>query len=494
MPLRVCFIASEVAPLAKTGGLADVAGALGKYLHAAGHDVRVFMPLYRQVDRRALQLFPVGFLRDIPLQLGAHTLRFSVLTARLPGSQAMIYLIDAPALFDRAAIYGNAPDEHLRFLLLTHAALVSCQHMGFSPQILHCNDWHTGMGPLLLRTVYAWDKLFQGTRSLMSIHNIAYQGVFDAGFRADTGLGDAVPLLDAGELAAGRINPLREGIAHADHVSTVSPTYAMEIQTPAYGYGLQDLLARRAGSLTGILNGVDYEEWDPRQDRFLPLHFNASQLGTKDELKQDFLQRMNLATGARSRLPLLGMVSRLASQKGFDLVMSALPDLLRRHEFCCAVLGSGEPRYEQFFRELAHLHPTRVHFRAGYSEEHAHWIEAASDMFLMPSQYEPCGLNQMYSLRYGTVPIVRRTGGLADSVQHFDPLTRRGTGVVFNDYDVGGVTWGVETALSWYSQKTLWRRLVQNAMAQDYSWQTQVESYVALYERMLAGLPSVSAG
>ncbi len=380
MPLRVCFIASEVAPLAKTGGLADVAGALGKYLHAAGHDVRVFMPLYRQVDRRALQLFPVGFLRDIPLQLGAHTLRFSVLTARLPGSQAMIYLIDAPALFDRAAIYGNAPDEHLRFLLLTHAALVSCQHMGFSPQILHCNDWHTGMGPLLLRTVYAWDKLFQGTRSLMSIHNIAYQGVFDAGFRADTGLGDAVPLLDAGELAAGRINPLREGIAHADHVSTVSPTYAMEIQTPAYGYGLQDLLARRAGSLTGILNGVDYEDWDPRQDRFLPLHFNASQLGTKDELKQDFLQRMNLATGARSRLPLLGMVSRLASQKGFDLVMSALPDLLRRHEFCCAVLGSGEPRYEQFFRELAHLHPTRVHFRAGYSEEHAHWIEAASDI------------------------------------------------------------------------------------------------------------------
>ena len=196
--------------------------------------------------------------------------------------------------------------------------------------------------------------------------------------------------------------------------------------------------------------------------------------------------RPRSATGARSRQPLLGMVSRLAAQKGFDLVMQALPDLLRRHEFCCAILGSGEARFEQFFRELAHTHPTRVHFRAGYSEEHAHWIEAASDMFLMPSQYEPCGLNQMYSLRYGTVPIVRRTGGLADSVQHFDPLTRRGTGVVFNDYDVGGVTWGVETALAWYSQKTLWRRLVQNAMAQDYSWQTQVDAYVALYERMIS--------
>jgi starch synthase len=485
MPLSVCFIASEVAPLAKTGGLADVAGALTKYLHTAGHDVRAFMPLYRQIDRRALDLSPVEFLQNVPLQLGAHTLHFNVLATTLPGSQATIYLIDAPALFDRATIYSSAPDEHLRFLLLTHASLVCCQHMGFAPQILHCNDWHTGFGPLLLRTAYAWDRLFQGTRSLMSIHNIAYQGVFDAALQADTGLGAATQLLDASELAAGRINPLREGVAHADHVSTVSPTYAAEIQTAAYGYGLQDLLALRAGSLTGILNGVDYEEWDPRNDRFLPLRYNASQLGFKDELKQDFLQRMNLATVARSRLPLVGIVSRLAAQKGFDLLLTALPDLLRRHEFCCAILGNGEPRFEQFFRELAHVHPSRVHFSAGYSEAHAHWIEAASDMFLMPSLYEPCGLNQMYSLRYGTIPIVRRTGGLADSVQHFDPVTRRGTGVVFNDYDVGGVTWGVETALAWFSQKSLWRRLVQNAMAQDFSWQTQVAAYQALYERML---------
>jgi starch synthase len=486
MPLRVCFIASEVAPLAKTGGLADVAGALTKYLDAAGHDVRTFMPLYRQVDRRQLELWPVDFLRQMTLQLGAHVLRFDVLTARLPGSQAMLYLVDAPALYDRATIYGNAADEHLRFILLTHAALLACQRMGFAPQILHCNDWHTGFGPLLLQSVYAWDRLFHGTRSLMSIHNIAYQGVFGAALGEEVGLGTAAHLLDAGERAAGRINPLREGIAHAHHISTVSPTYAGEIQTPAYGYGLQELLARRAGALTGILNGVDYQEWDPRNDRFLPRQFDENRLGVKDELKQEFLQRMQLATGARSRSPLLGMVSRLASQKGFDLVMAALPVLLKKHDFCCAVLGSGEARFEEFFRELAHLNPTRVHFRAGYSEEHAHWIEAASDMFLMPSQYEPCGLNQMYSLRYGTVPIVRRTGGLADSVQHFDPATQQGTGVVFNDYDVGGVSWGVETALQWYARKDMWRGLVQNAMAQDFSWQRQVGAYEALYERLLA--------
>jgi starch synthase len=486
MPLRICLIASEVAPLAKTGGLADVAGALTKYLHAAGHDVRLFMPLYRQIDRRNLNLWPVEFLQDVPLQLGPHALRFSVSTTRLPGSDAMIYLVDAPALFARDAIYGNAPDEHLRFLLLTHAALLSCQRMGFAPQVLHCNDWHTGFGPLLLRTTYAWDQLFKPTRSLLSIHNIAYQGVIGAAAIADLGLPAAADYLDPGELAAGRINPLREGIRHADHVSTVSPTYAREIQTPAFGYGLDAVLRARTDSLTGILNGVDYQEWDPRHDRFLPQHYDADQLGIKATLKQEFLQRAGLATQARSRLPLIGMVSRLATQKGLDLLLQVLPRLLAEHDFCLAVLGSGEARYEKFLTQLAHAHPTRVAFRSGYSEEHAHWIEAASDMFLMPSIYEPCGLNQMYSLRYGTIPIVRHTGGLADSVQHFDPGSRRGTGIVFNDYDATGLGWAVTTALDWYAQTGLWQRLVQNAMAMDFSWEQQVREYVALYESLIS--------
>ncbi len=486
-PLKICFIASEIAPLAKTGGLADVAGALAKYLHADGHDMRVFVPLYRQIDRAKIAMWPVEFLRDIPVQLGPHTLHFSVQAARLPNSDALVHLIDAPALFDRERIYGTAADEHLRFILLTHAAFLCCQRMAFAPQILHCNDWHTGFGPLLLKTVYAWDRLFHGTRSLMSIHNLAYQGVFSAASTADIGLGDAAHLLDGGDRAAGRVNPLREGIAHASAISTVSPTYALEIQTPEYGYGLDGLLRSRAGSLTGILNGVDYEDWDPRIDRFLPHHFDAGNLAIKQALKRAFAHRLGLALPPRVRTPLIGIVSRLASQKGLDLLLTALPQLLARHRFCLAVLGSGEERYESFFRVMAALYPTRVHFRAGYSEEHAHWIEATSDMFLMPSQYEPCGLNQMYSQRYGTIPIVRRTGGLADSVQHFDPATGAGTGVVFNDYDAGAVTWGVETALAWYARKPLWQKLVANAMAGDFSWQRRVGDYVALYRGMLAG-------
>ncbi|HUG72468.1 MAG TPA: glycogen synthase [Steroidobacteraceae bacterium] len=486
MPLRICFIASEVAPLAKTGGLADVAGALAKYLHAAGHDIRVFMPLYRQIDRAALDIWPVEFLRSIPVRLGPHPLVFDVHTARLPGSEAMIYLIDAPALFARERLYTLAADEHLRFLLLTHAALLCCQRMGFAPQILHCNDWHTGLAPLLLQTVYAWDQLFKGTRSLMSIHNIAYQGIFTAQRAADIGLADAAHLLDAGERAAGHVNPLREGIKHAHAVSTVSPTYAREIQTPAYGYGLDALLRARAGELSGILNGVDTSEWNPATDRFLPRHFDATRLAVKGTLRKDLVQRLGLAMPVRRRVPLIGMISRLTSQKGFDLLMQALPPLLAKHPFLCAVLGSGDAQYEEFFSDLAQTHPARVSFHNGYSEELAHWIEAASDMFLMPSQYEPCGLNQMYSQRYGTIPIVRRTGGLADSVRHFDPATGEGTGVMFNDYDAAAVTWGIETALGWYAKKDQWQRLVGNAMAQDSSWERRVGEYVALYERMLA--------
>jgi starch synthase len=446
MPLRICFLASEVAPLAKTGGLADVAGALTKYLHAAGHDVRLFMPLHRSIAQSQLQHWPVEFLQDVPLTLGTTRLRYSVRTAQLPGSQAHIYLIDCPALFDREQLYGTAPDEHLRYIALTHAALQSCQRMGFAPDILHCNDWHTGLGPLLLRTVYSWDRLFHATRSVMTIHNIGYQGVFPALAAGDTGLEGYLHWLDHGERSLGRVNLLREGIVHAHHITTVSPTYAREIQTPEYGWGMDGILRFRAAQLTGILNGVDYEEWDPRRDRYLPERY---------------------------------------AQKGFDLLFDALPPLLESSNFALAVLGSGDARYERFFTELATQWPGRVAFHRGYSEELSHWIEAGSDIFLMPSQYEPCGLNQMYSLRYGTVPVVRRTGGLADSVQQFDPVTRQGTGIVFNDFDVGGVTWGLSTALALYPHKALWRRLVQNAMAQDYSWRRQVGEYVALYERLV---------
>ena len=482
MPLRICCISAEMTPFAKAGGLADVSGALVKYLHAAGHDIRLFLPGYSAIKRAGLERYPVEFLQNVPVRIGAHDFKFSVETVRLPGSQAFVYFIDCPAMFARATLYTQDADEYRRFLLLTHAAFLSCQRMGFAPQILHCNDWHTAMGPLWLRSIYRWDKLFASTRSVMAIHNIGYQGVVSASAGGEVLAGAGVELLHQEELRSGRINMLRHGLLYADLLITVSPSYAREIQSAEYGLGLEDTLRARSSDLLGILNGVDYDEWDPRVDAHLPRHYGASQLGVKASLKEEFLTRVGLQSAERR--PLIGMIGRLATQKGLDLLFTALPPLLAARDFNLVVLGTGELQYEAFFTQLQKQHPGRVFFRQGYSDELAHWIEAASDMFLMPSRYEPCGLNQLYSLRYGTVPIVRRTGGLADSVQHFDATAGTGTGIVFNDYNTTAVSWAIGHALDLYQQKGAWRRLVQNGMAQDFSWNRQVQRYVEAFERL----------
>jgi starch synthase len=285
------------------------------------------------------------------------------------------------------------------------------------------------------------------------------------------------------DLHAGRINMLRTGVQYADRVTTVSPSYAREVLTAEYGMGLEDALQARGDAITGILNGVDYDEWDPRHDRYLPRHYGANQLRTKADLKQQLLARLELRDAPRC--PLVGIISRLAIQKGFDLLIDALPALLATRDFTLVVLGAGEPRFEDFLAQLQQRHPARVHFHPGYSDELAHWIEAGSDMLLMPSRYEPCGLNQLYSLRYGTVPVVRRTGGLADTVTHFDAATGAGTGVVFNDYDVEAVIWAMNTVLDLYQQRGSWRRLVQNGMAQDFSWQRQIQHYIEMYREVV---------
>ena len=482
MALRICCISAEMTPFAKAGGLADISGALVKYLHAAGHDIRLFLPGYSSINRAGLERYPVEFLKNVPVRIGALDFKFSVETVRLPGSQAFVYLIDCPEMYARPTLYTQDLDEYRRFLLLTHAAFLCCQGLGFAPQILHCNDWHTAMAPLWLRSIYRWDALFAHTRSVMTIHNIGYQGVVGAVAGGELLAGAGIELLHQEELRAGRINMLRHGLLYADLLTTVSPSYAREIQTAEYGFGLEDTLRTRRDSLLGILNGVDYEEWDPRVDSWLPRHYGAAQLGVKASLKEELLARLGLHSAERR--PLVGMVSRLATQKGFDLLFTALPKLLAKRDFNLAVLGTGEPQYEAFFTQLEQQHPGRVHFKRGYSDELAHWIEAGSDMFLMPSRYEPCGLNQMYSLRYGTVPIVRRTGGLADSVQHVDVATGTGTGIVFNDYNEIAVSWAIGYALDLYQQKGAWRRLVQNGMAQDFSWNRQVQRYVEAYERL----------
>ena len=477
------MLAAEVTPFAKTGGLADVAGALCKHLYAAGHDLRLFMPFYSSIDRSAFDLEQVDTLADLPLEFGGHRYRYSVWRARIPHSLAQVHLIDCPVLYARGSIYTPDADEHLRFLVLTRAALECCQRLGWSPQVLHCNDWHTAFGPLLLRSGYRWDALFGDTRSLLTIHNIGYQGVFAADRVGDLGLADTTAL-HQDDLRAGRINSLKHGVMYADAISTVSPTYAQEILTPQFGMGLEAVLRDRADSVVGILNGIDHDDWDPRTDRFLPQHFDAQSLAVKAALKREFLTRLKLKFGPRT--PLLGVISRFTPQKGLDLLFETLPALLARRDACVVALGTGEPKYEQFFATLQQDFPERVIHHRGYSDELAHWIEAASDLFLMPSLYEPCGLNQMYSLRYGTIPIVRRTGGLADSVQLFDPTTLTGTGIVFDRFDSTAMNWALESALDLYSKPKLWQRLVQNAMAQDFSWQRQGIQYEQLYARLIA--------
>ena len=483
MSYRILFVTAEYAPLAKKGGLADVSAALSRFLHDRGDDVRVFLPLYRQIAERPFPRQPVGFLQNLTLRIGSREYLYSVVRGRAPGSTLELYFIDCPALYDRPGVYSPDADEHHRFLLLTRAAFECSQRMGFAPHILHCNDWHTAFGPLFLRTVYAWDRLFSATKSVLTIHNIGYQGIFEAADVGALGLGEAAWLVHQEDLAAGRINSLLHGILYADLVTTVSPTYAREICTPEYGVGLDGFLRMRGDRLVGILNGVDYNEWNPEIDRHVPLHFSSTAPAGKAAVKQAFVERLRLATTANTLL--VGLVSRLVSQKGIELLPLVLPHLLRSRDLCFVAVGNGEARFEDALATLQRTFPDRVVYHRGYSEELAHWIEAASDAFLMPSLYEPCGLNQMYSLKYGTVPIVRRTGGLADSVSQYSPATGRGTGIVFEHFDGTALRWALDTTLDLFARKDHWRRLVANGMAEDFSWTRQGALYIDQYRRLV---------
>jgi starch synthase len=490
-PLKVCILSSEMVPFAKTGGLADVVGALVRELAQLGHEIRAFMPLYAAVKRAHPGTQPVLGLQNVGVSVDGRAYAFSVRTTHVPGTGITAYFIDCAELFDRPAIYTRDPDEHRRFLLFTRAVMESCLRLGFAPDIFHCHDWHTAFLPLFLKSLYAPVPLFARSRSVLTIHNIGYQGVLPAAFISDLCLPAAEGLLDAGDLQFGVINSLKTGIKFADTVTTVSPTYAREITATPLGMGMQAALAARAEPVIGILNGVDYQEWDPRHDRYIVQQYSSDDVRGKRVNKERLRDTLSLDFSPAA--PLIGMVTRLASQKGIDILMEALPQALSTRDFGLAVLGSGEERYSSFFSSLAGRFRGRVAFHAGHDEARAHLIEAGSDMFLMPSQYEPCGLNQMYSLRYGTIPIVRRTGGLADSVRHFDPATGEGTGCVFNDYDSPAVLWAINTALDWWGDARSWPRLMQNAMRENFSWGRQVERYVELFRATAERVASSNA-
>ena len=482
-PLKICLVSSELTPLAKTGGLADVSAALSAFLDSKGHDIRVLIPFYSAIDTKPLEIAPDPSLQNLSIQIGNHHLNYSIDTTTLPNTALKITLLRCPELYDRPGIYTDGSDEHLRFILLSRVAIEMCQHMGFAPDIFHCHDWHTALTPLYLKTLYAWDSLFENTRSVLTIHNIGYQGIFDARILHDMGMQDSPETLHQEDLDLGRVNFLKTGLLYADLLTTVSPTYANEILEPSYGMGLQDLLWQRRDSLVGILNGVDTDEWNPRKDALIPYPYDARAISGKKKNKLALMQELELDSS--DDISLLGIVSRLTSQKGIDLIQQVVPKLIQQRRFALAILGSGEPRYEQFFTELQQRHRDNVCFYRGFSNKLAHMIEAGSDMFLMPSQFEPCGLNQMYSLRYGAVPIVRRTGGLADSVQMFEPSSGKGTGIVFDDYSASALEWALNAALDLYQDKQSWRKLVRNGMAMDYSWKHQGQNYIDLFRQIL---------
>jgi len=485
--VNILFVSSEAAPFAKSGGLADVSSSLPRHLHARGHDVRLVLPMYPRVRAEGRTFDTV--VHEASIQLGPHRVIFSVHSTLLPGTSLRVYFIRCPALFDRPSLYTQDPDEHLRFVALSWAALVTCQHLGFAPEIVHVNDWQTALVPLILKRGFAWDRLFDNTRTLLTIHNIGYQGAFPASVLPETGLGGHASDFHQDQLRAGRVNFLLTGILYANALTTVSPTYAREVQTPEHGVGLDSFLRLRDEVFFGILNGIDEEAWSPEHDSHLADRYSADELDGKESCKASLLRAAGLPY--RHDVPVVGVVSRLVWQKGFDLCEQVLPLLLRRRRFQLIALGTGEPRYEDLFRRLGREFPRQVAYRGGFSEPLAHQIEAGSDMFLMPSRYEPCGLNQMYSLRYGTVPIVHKTGGLADTVHLWNPRTGRGTGFVFEHFDETGLAWAIERSLDIWGDgrgetRGRWRALQRNGMKLPLGWDHRVGEYENLYRRIAA--------
>ncbi|MGQ0849244.1 MAG: glycogen synthase GlgA [Actinomycetota bacterium] len=473
--MRILFVSAEVAPFSKTGGLADVAAALPAALQAAGHDLAVVSPLYQRVRNGGQPLHRIYQDVSIAALDGA---RFDAYLAE----DGRNWLIEYGPYFDRAEIYSDRPDEHRRFLFLTHAALELCRRRGWPPDIVHGNDWQSGFLPLYVRSRYGSDPTFSSARTVLTIHNLGYQGIFGSEVVADLALGDQRYLLHQEHLRQGRINFLEHAFMYADLITTVSPTYAWEIQTPELGMGLDTILRRRSHDLVGILNGIDPAVWNPRTDHYLAANYSEHDLEGKAKNKAALLERGGIDHDDRAML--IGVVSRLTAQKGIELMIRPLAHRLSAGRVRLAVLGSGETKYEEALQWLASSFPGRVLYSRGYDEPLAHLIEAGADVFLMPSRYEPSGLNQMYSLAYGTPPVVRKTGGLADTVSHYDPVTGEGTGFVFEHFSEDGLAWALDQALAVFPDRESWRRLQRSGMAMDNSWDERAGEYDRLYHRL----------
>jgi len=477
--MRILFAASECVPFSKTGGLADVVGALPPALAALGHDVSVYLPRYKQTKLSD----PKTVLKSVTIPFDDSHRFCSVLDGgRHSGVQ--FYFIEYPPFFERDALYGTPtgdyPDNAERFALYSRAVLEAAKILG-APDVFHCHDWQSALIPVLLRSVYAEDPVYRSVPSVFTIHNMGYQGLFPP---------DTLPLLmlswdlftiDKMEFY-GKVNFLKGALTFADFVTTVSRKYSQEIQTAEYGFGLEGVLRGRSASVTGILNGVDYDQWSPEKDKFIKAQYSPADLGGKAACKADLLAEFG-CTGANSELPVIGIVSRFAAQKGFDLI-SQIADRLAREELVIVALGAGDKEYEDLFRRLNKQFPQKIAVKVAYDNTIAHKIEAGSDMFLMPSRYEPCGLNQIYSLKYGTVPVVRATGGLDDTIEPWDARAAKGTGFKFSEYSGEALLSTIHQSLAAFQDKTGWQKLMRNGMAKDFSWNNSAKEYVRVYERV----------
>jgi starch synthase len=473
--MKILFVSSEGLPYSKTGGLADVIEGLPKALRQLGHDVAVLLPRYRG-NKSVTTL-----ISSVTLPLGT-TLRFPAITEGQPIDGVRYLFVDDPGFFDRPQLYGDKsgdyPDNAERFAEFSRAA-IECIKRVWLPDVVHCHDWQTALVPVILRAQHAADPVVRSLPVVLTIHNLGYQGVFLRTVMPSLGLPDNLFTMDTLEFY-GKVNFLKGGLIYSDYLTTVSRRYAKEIQTPEFGAGLEGVIRNRGDRLVGILNGVDYGIWSPEADTLIAKNYSVHNLDGKKACKKDLLAAFHLPEENMGR-PLVGIVSRFVDQKGFDLVAEAASGLMKEN-LALIALGTGEPQYEKLFKGLAEKYSERVGVKIGYDNALAHKIEAGSDMFLMPSRYEPCGLNQIYSLRYGTVPVVRATGGLDDTVQNFSAKTQQGTGFKFEQYDGTALLESVRLALKTYREPKLWRAVQANGMNKDFSWKASAAAYVTLYE------------
>lgn len=487
--LKIWYLVSEVTPFAKTGGLGDVGSSFTKSLKNKNLEIRLMMPKYKIINERKYILREVIRLKDIPVTLGGVTIPMNAKSAFLPDSKVQIYFVEMPDFFGRIGLYGDAntgedyPDNAERFAYFCRGCLETLKILSWCPDIIHCNDWQTALIPVYLKTLYKDDEFFKNIKTVFTIHNLAYQGIFNKEKAGNLGLNQEMVNSEGPLELNGNINLMKGAIHFSDWITTVSPNYANEILTKKeLGFGLQNDLRKFKDKFSGILNGVDYSVWSPEIDKFIPFKYSKEDLTGKLKDKQALLNRVNLQYSEKT--PVIGMISRIVEQKGYGLLAESMDELLSL-DFQLIILGSGDKNLENQLDAFQKKYPDRISVNPTFDETFAHMIEAGSDFFLMPSSFEPCGMNQMYSLRYGTVPIVFKVGGLLDTINEINPEEGTGNGIVFDKYKSKELVKAIKRALKHYKKKEEFEKNIIRLMEEDFSWDESSDQYLDIYNKIL---------